>query len=168
MVYAATQMYLFWPRFQLRILLLLLLVLLCMSAGVCIALSRCLHPVKQHHWGVQTAWRTGQKFSTLKPFFFRSKTHRVPIANLHLGIGSLRVRQYTGTVFNYHCFEQVKLDSAASPVLYVFVLYLWLTHILQYVIQPTLLELVLSAFCTRNYCFFSLVQCLWTLTSSFV
>jgi len=46
-----------------------------------------------------------------------------------------------------------KLDSAASPVLYVFVLYLWLTHILQYVIQPTLLELVLSAFCICNYCF---------------
>ena len=31
---------------------------------------------------------------------------------------SLWIRQYTGTVFNYHCFEQVKLDSAASPVLY--------------------------------------------------
>ena len=31
----------------------------------------------------------------------------------------LRVRQYNGTVFNYHCLN--KLDSVASPVLYMFV-----------------------------------------------
>ena len=42
---------------------------------------------------------------------------------------SLWVRHYTGTVFKLSLIFLSKLDRTASPVFYVFVLYLLLTHI---------------------------------------
>ena len=50
---------------------------------------------------------------------------------------SLWVRHYTDTVFKLSLIVLSKLDRTASPVLYIFVLYLLLTHIFAICIEAS-------------------------------